>query len=386
MEEKKDTQQQQPLTAPPQEAWKSETKPSMKRRMLANDYTARNIYLITLATEGRQPLLGTLEGKAEAAAGSSDAPWVRLSPLGQRVAQEVEHIGRYYPQVRVLGKQVMPDHLHFILFVTEQLSVPLGRVINGFKAGCRREMRALEESGSGDGGSGSNTPQSGEPRNAGAETKGGSGVAWGAALQQAGGSKAGGSAAGGVLWEKGYNDRVLYGEGQLRAMIDYIHDNPRRLLLKRQCPAFFHHGTVSVDGSVLYTFGNMMLLTSARRVAVRCSRRLTEEQLAAACADYLGRGAAGAVLVSPFISPGEKRVLTGALEQGMGVIMVCDNGFAPFFKPAGRLFDACAAGRLLLVSPFEYHTEGRALTRECCNQMNVVAARIATEGHGGSFR
>jgi hypothetical protein len=43
--------------------WAGEKKPSMKRRCETNNYTERGIYLITIATEGRKTLLGTLVGK-----------------------------------------------------------------------------------------------------------------------------------------------------------------------------------------------------------------------------------------------------------------------------------------------------------------------------------
>ena len=42
----------------------------------------------------------------------------------------------YYPQIEVMAVQMMPDHIHGILFVREQLPVHLGQVISGFKAGC----------------------------------------------------------------------------------------------------------------------------------------------------------------------------------------------------------------------------------------------------------
>ena len=44
-------------------------------------------------------------------------------------------------QIEVKALQMMPDHLHGILFVREQLPVHLGQVISGFKAGCRKAMR-----------------------------------------------------------------------------------------------------------------------------------------------------------------------------------------------------------------------------------------------------
>jgi hypothetical protein len=39
-----------------------EKKASMKRRDLHHDYTERRMYMITMETEGREPLFGHLEG------------------------------------------------------------------------------------------------------------------------------------------------------------------------------------------------------------------------------------------------------------------------------------------------------------------------------------
>ncbi|MBP3287041.1 MAG: hypothetical protein J6M15_08900 [Prevotella sp.] len=43
-----------------------------------------------------------------------------------------------YPQTKILGLQIMPDHLHGILFVKEQLNCHLGQVIKGFKTSCNK--------------------------------------------------------------------------------------------------------------------------------------------------------------------------------------------------------------------------------------------------------
>ena len=61
-------------------SWAQGKKPSMKRRCADNNYTERGLYLITIATEGRQSLLGTLVEKAEATEGP-DKPHVVLSPF-----------------------------------------------------------------------------------------------------------------------------------------------------------------------------------------------------------------------------------------------------------------------------------------------------------------
>ena len=40
-------------------AFAGEKKPSMQRRCVENDYTARRMYMITMVTEGRKALFGT---------------------------------------------------------------------------------------------------------------------------------------------------------------------------------------------------------------------------------------------------------------------------------------------------------------------------------------
>ncbi len=41
------------------------------------------------------------------------------------------------------------------------------------------------------------------------------------------------------LWEKSYYDRILRGRGQLQHMINYVHDNPRRLWIKHRLRNLF---------------------------------------------------------------------------------------------------------------------------------------------------
>ena len=78
-----------------------------------------------MAVEGRRPLLGCVTGQTEA---GQVMVQMNLSALGRFVNGAVERIPQFYPQVRILGKQVMPDHLHFILYVQEELPVPLGKL------------------------------------------------------------------------------------------------------------------------------------------------------------------------------------------------------------------------------------------------------------------
>lgn len=66
----------------------------------------------------RTALLGTLKGDLE----SGVAPYVEYSNLGAAILQEeTQKINHYYPQVEVLKLCMMPDHLHMIVSVKENM-------------------------------------------------------------------------------------------------------------------------------------------------------------------------------------------------------------------------------------------------------------------------
>lgn len=109
-----------------QKAFAGEKKPSMQRRCVDNDYTARRMYMITMVTEGRKPLFGRVVGRSE-------APRIELSTLGVEVARIWQTIGNHHPEVQVVALQMMPDHLHGILFVREQMEKPFGKMLLGVR-------------------------------------------------------------------------------------------------------------------------------------------------------------------------------------------------------------------------------------------------------------
>lgn len=345
---------------------KKETTPSYKRRLNDWDYTQPRIYMLTLATERREPLLGTLTGDVSQPTGAPNGPRLVPSALGAAVLQEVDGIPRYYPQITIIARQLMPDHLHILLYVTRPLPVHLGQVVNGFKTGCNRKWRQLQES------------------------------AWQQAAQQAQrqsrwapdqkpettvatGSVPGGSVARkkGFLWEQGYHDRVLSGQGQLQRLVDYIRENPRRSLIKRQHASWFRPFSVTAVGTTLQAVGNPQLLQAVGRQAVRISSRITEEQRSSQQQELLTAARQGTVLISPFISAGERFVEETALQERLPIVKLLPNGFSPYYKPQGHYFDACGEGRLLLLTPYPYSTQKVVLTRSVCNYLNVLAARLA---------
>jgi hypothetical protein len=84
------------------------------------------------------------------------------------------------------------------------------------------------------------------------------------------------------------------------------------------------------------------------------------------------------VVVSPFISPGEKEIARAVLEAEKGdVILMKPDGFPELFKPHGRYFDLCLQGRLLILSAYPDTRHPADLTREKCLMMNAWCEQIA---------
>lgn len=333
-----------------QQQFAGEKKPSMKRRFVGHDYTDRQMYMVTMVVEDRRPLLGTVVGHSDAPADSEEAPRVELTALGQRVSDEWWGIPNYYPQIEIKALQIMPDHLHGILFVKEKMEKDLSRVIRGFKTGCHRAYREL-------------FPSVQYVVTQSQQT--------GQQSQQTGCTR-------GLLFEPGFNDKLLLREGQLQRWTDYLRDNPRRLLMKRERPELLRPFFNVQLGSHRYNgIGNRALLAAPQRMAVRVSRRLTAEQLEAEVARYMEAARSGVVLVSPAISPGEKRVMRQAFDQHLPTIVVLRNGFTPLSKPQGEQFDACAQGRLLMLSAWEHTNERVTLTASDCQQMNLMALELS---------
>ena len=353
-----------------------EKKASMKRRDDHHDYTERRMYMITLEVEGRRPVFGRLVGNAFAPKGSKDEPRIELTALGQAVQSEWMGIHDYYPQIEVMAVQMMPDHMHGILFVREQLPVHLGQVISGFKAGCRKAEKALIAAAEPHPTEKTAKAMEGAPQATGKRALS-SQQETALPLQSARGPLQAPTQAYRPLFAKGYNDLILRSYDELSAWLNYLHDNPRRLLMKRARPEWLRPFFGLQIGQHCFSgIGNRELLKAAKRKAVRVSRRLSDEEIAREVERYLEEARQGTVLVSPAISPGEKRVMRAAFDAGLPTIVIMENGFTPLSKPHGEQFYACGQGTLLMLSPWEHHNEKRLLTAAQCTQMNLMAPEL----------
>jgi len=405
----------------------------MTRRAAAHDYSRTGIYHITLhVADGLGQPLGAVVGSLSAPDGSAEAPRTALSPVGQMVEHELLHtLHAFYPMVTIQDYVIMPDHLHFLLVVQDKILTSngrpahLGQLIAGFKKGCnKRYWEMTGQQGKPVGTAPSGLPAASAP----------SGLPAGYKVPSSG------TTGRQPLFESGYCDVMPIDAAQLATQRAYIAGNPRSRLLRmthrallsvkrgsiataltpsdlrgflqRECPPHLATPDVlaaiesrllirtgptpslasgpapsgSVSGGfpavmkpfiVCDTFGDRVLLTARRCLPVVCHRKDAArfEEQKQRC---LTEAAHGAVLVSACISPREREILTECADHGFPVIIIHDNGFPDRYHPSADRLDQCMAGRLLLISPWQYHYRGNTeqVTVPFCKAMNCVAQAL----------
>ena len=352
--------------------------PQMHKRSLHHDYHGRGIYLITLCTEGRQPLLGRLVGETPGEAAIAPTAlgnevlrcWEQIPGLQRQLAaKKAAKTGQPCERdISLIEKQLMPDHFHGIIFVRKEMDIALGDVIKGFMIGCTKAFNEL-------------LPQAGAAPPSGAPPSGAPQICGTTPTSSAAGGGAQGNGAAPLrpLWEKGYHDRLLRHQGQLQNMIDYVRDNPRRLMLRRQ-----HRNLFIVQRNVNFgqwnfsAIGQVQLL-DAPLMAVHVRRYFNDAQRR----DYMNgcilAARRGAVLISPFISETEKLVRKEAFREGLFCIQLCIEPFSDYHKPAGELIEHCSDGQLLLLTLGTGAAKERRITREECSSLNALAESMARQ-------
>lgn len=289
------------------------------------DYKDPSILMITLVTTNRQPILGILKGET-----------IERTKLGQAIAEEINRIPTYNgaESIEIYSYVIMPDHVHILLRVHDRLPKHIGQYIAWFKIKCTDACSVLT------GGPVSETMRPFAPE---------------------------------------YHDCILKGKNQLSHMVRYIQDNPRRLALKRANKDLFRIRQNQLINTLPYTvLGNIFLIEHPLRQVLQCSRRLTQAQIDNLKADCLREAADGTIFITAAISEGEKQIARALREAGFPLIILLEKGFpAPddphysYFKPQGVYFEACAAGKLLLVEPHA----------EVLERADIVAKTEAKVGH-----
>ena len=313
-----------------EEGWRCEKKTSNHRRAHWLDYQNPATLLFTLVTTDRLPLFGHLQGEE-----------IVRTALGQRIAEEIEHIPTYKnaSAIEIYSYVVMPDHVHILLHIHERLPKHIGQYIGWFKRQCTLIYQQLTTSPV----LGANSPSDKF-----------------------------------FPFAPEYHDRILTRKGQLVNMKRYIQDNPHRLALKRANKELFTiHQNIRISQLPCTTLGNMFLADYPIKQVIKCSRSLTQEQIDEQKAQCLADAAEGVVHITGAISEGEKQIAQSLRENGYPLIVILHEGFPKpedphyrYFKPQGVYFEACAAGKLLLIE----------LDKELLEREDIVALTEAKVG------
>ena len=339
------------------------------------------LYHITLTVTSRRAVLGALIVPDNDAARA----YLQRSPLGDALVDCLLSIPQHHPEVRVLHFCLMPDHLHAVLYVQRTMAKGIGTLVRGFWQAAKKLGRACSVTGA-------SLPVSVgtstfiTPNGIREELKEGSArlkeVA--AGLRQLLGDEA--YYNGESLFEDMPFIRPMGRYSQLPNTIRYLDMNPQRLATKRLKPGFFRVQQNIVIGSRSYNgVGNIALLTAegydvvhVRSMMVRAAEQGEDKSLR----DYMNSrvllARKGKVMVSPFVSPQEKQVLEVLLREQHLIICLADNGFREYYKPVDMLFDACASGRLLILSPWPYDSGKRHISRADCVALNQMAEDICS--------
>ena len=186
------------------------------------------------------------------------------------------------------------------------------------------------------------------------------------------------------VFEEGYHDRILRGPGQYDRMVNYVKDNPRRRLVKTNLREFFGKPKlINLEGRDYIIYGNFFLLKNPVFSNVRFSSKYTPSELGSQCRQWEETIRSNGVLVSPFIHNKEKEYRNLAIENGASIIQFTRDPIGERFKPAGKYFDLCAEGRLLLISTYQ-SGQGATLTRAEAMAMNSLAETIC-KSDGSTF-
>ena len=382
------------------------------------------IYHLTLTVTSREPLLGSL------VIPNHDPLQARVVPteLGRALLDCQRSIPVFHPEIQILQYSLMPDHLHSIWYVRRPMEKSIRYVAQGFWRAAKKAGRAYSYINAALSGGARNesiatlntgTALSGGARNESIATLNTvTGLSGGARNESIATLNTGTALSGGARNESpsisflapaqsrenllckllGVDDysrlapiftevpfiRPLSRRGQLQAMIRYVQLNPQRLATKRLMPGFFHvQENIEIAGRKYAGVGNLLLLQAAHFATVHVRHQWVDEAAQGntqPLRNYMNgcvlAARRGAVMVSPFISPKEKAVQDVLLAEQHPFIVLADNGFRDFYKPTDHLFDAVAAGRVLILSPWAYDAQKRHISRADCVSLNTMAEEI----------
>ncbi len=150
-------------------------------RLQGYDYAQAGAYFVTLCTVQKQCLIGSMETDG-----------IHLTDAGRIAAESWEWLAAQYPYVELDAWVLMPNHLHGILLLRDDVPgrrKPLGALIGAYKTASTKQINTLRDS------------------------------------------------PGEVVWQRNYYEHILRGEADLTRVRTYIEHNPARWAEDEENPA-----------------------------------------------------------------------------------------------------------------------------------------------------
>lgn len=260
--------------------------------------------------------------------------FVKYSLLGKLIAKAIFNFQDVCPKIQVIQYKIMPDHVHLIIEVTERLENKVGNEIGAFKTGIANNWRKIKSN-----------PDA-------------------------------------QVFTDNYNDKILFSFRSLKDVIEYVKSNPYRLAVRQHRPDFFvSNRIVEIGERKMLAYGNLFLFRnpfmSSLVVHRADTQKVFDDKLEKCRYHTLNNG----VIVSPFIAAREKEIRDCVIKSGGRIILISAEGFGGRKKPYKMLFDLCAEGRLLILTPVDYLRLPRREhpTRGQCLDMNNLAIELAKD-------
>ena len=388
--------------------------------LLGWKYDSRCNYMITLVTEPRAPVFGVLR------------EWgVERSDAGRAVYEAWQAVEAKFPGVRATYNAIMPDHFHGIVYIMEEGRVSLEEVVSFFAAEAERRIgrrvwcslwhdsvciargqldrqiryvlsnakrRWIKENNPGLFKKVMGFRHWRLERASAALAESGDADSWNFRpfAHDGGGRELWDLETGGEIvkprksnrLQRAFEEQQAYDNKGQRQQAYYNKSgaHPTTPCCSTLVVPKGNHApccsTLAVPSrSIEWTaVGNPFLLDAPLLVSVRISTATPDNKLAE-LVDKLGAKAErGVVLVSPWISPGEKAVKAEALARGGRVVQLLAEGMDRYYKPSGGDFDACADGRMLQLSPFAPQSGGGE--RQCHGKARFEWLNLAARSLG----
>ena len=141
------------------------------------NYSSNGAYFITICTKNKESLLWKNVG-ANCVRPFEQLP---LSKMGIVVENEIHKLNTVYKNIKVDKYQIMPNHIHFIIFIYEdsngrtQFAPTISRIVKQFKGSITKQI-------------------------------------------------------GFSIWQKSFYDRIIRNEKEYQEVWNYIHNNPLKYL------------------------------------------------------------------------------------------------------------------------------------------------------------